>query len=499
MKRNKFSLSHYKLLTCNMGELIPLTWYEALPGDTIQHSTSLLLRVSPLLSPVMHPVRVRVHHWFVPLRLIWEDFEEFITGGEDGTSTPVHPYFSFGSCSEGSIHDYMGVPVAASYSPNLTFSALPVRAYTLIFNEHYRDQDLVDEETIDITSGQDTTTSPGILHVAWEKDYFTTSRPWETKGASVTIPLLGDAPVTGIGKYDQTFGTSSQAVYETDGSGTTTYADAASINDASANNAFYAEEDPDNSGYPNIRADLAAASGVDINDLRLALAIQRYQEARAQYGSRYVEYLRYLGVSPQDARLQNPEYLSGGRQTIQFSEVLSTDSGGSDPVGDMKGHGLSALRTPRFRRFFPEHGIVMTLLSVVPKSIYVNGLHRRFSRTVKEDYFQKELQFLGDQEVYNKEVYTEHTSPDDVFGYQKRYDEYRSIPSTISGEFLNSLDHWHYGRIFGADPSLNSTFVSCSPTKRVNASDSTDCLYVMANHSVQARRLLTKYGQAKTF
>lgn len=498
MKRNKFSLSHNNLLTCEMGKLYPITWYEALPGDTIQHAVSMLLRVSPLLAPVMHPVRVRIHNWFVPYRLIWEDWEDFITGGSDGTATPVHPYFSFGSCTEGSIHDYMGVPVASSYSPNLTFSALPVRAYTLIFNEHYRDQDLVDEETIDLTSGQDTTTSPGVLSVSWEKDYFTTSRPWETKGDSVTIPLLGDAPVTGIGAYDQTWTTGPASAYETDGSGTESYAKYKLIG-PTANHNIFMEEDPDNSGYPNVRADLAAASGVSINELRLALAIQRYQEARAQYGSRYVEYLRYLGVRSSDARLQNPEYLSGARQVIQFSEVLQHAEGGSDYVGTMRGHGIAAVRSPRYRRFFEEHGIVMSLLSVVPKTIYANGLHKSFSREVKEDYFQKELQFIGDQEVLNQEVYAEHTNRDEVFGYQRRYDEYRSLPSRIAGEFNSTLDHWHMARIFGSDPSLNSTFVNCAPTDRIYASTETDPLLIMANHSIQARRMITKYGQAKTF
>lgn len=496
MKRSKISLSHYKLLTCDMGELIPLTWFEVIPGDTIQHATSMLLRVSPLLAPVMHPVRIRIHHWFVPIRLLWEDFEDFITGGDDGLQTPTHPYRTSAGPAIGSIHDYMGVPTG-TYSPNMPYNVLPFRAYNLIYNENYRDPDLGTEADFNTASGVDTDTYQ-IRKVCWEKDYFTTSRPWEQKGTEVSIPLTGDAPITGIGKANQNYGSGPFNAYETDGSGTVAYADAISPSDANADTLFYVEEDPNNAGYPNMRADLASVTGVPISDLRLALALQRYQEARAIYGSKYTEYLRYLGVTPKDARLQKPEYLGGGRQVIQFSEVLQTAEG-TDPVADMKGHGIAALRSNRYRRFFDEHGIVLSLLSVVPKAIYANGLYKPFSRTIKEDYFQKELQFVGQQEIYNKEVYSEHTNPDDIFGYQNRYDEYRYIPSMIHGEFRDTLDHWHYARIFDSDVALNSSFVSATPTKRVNASTDTDCLYIMANHSIQARRPMVKFPTPKTF
>ena len=165
----------------------------------------------------------------------------------------------------------------------------------------------------------------------------------------------------------------------------------------------------------------------------------------------------------------------------------------------MKGHGLAAMRTNRFMRYFEEHGIVMTIMSVIPKSIYTQNVHRSWLRTTKEDYYQKELQFIGEQEVYNQEVYGAHSSPSDVFGYQARYDEYRSHPSTIAGEFRSTLNHWHYGRIHSSDVALNQSFVEANPTKRVNADQSSDCLYVMANHSVQARRMLTPKAYTKTF
>lgn len=494
MIRNKFSLSHYKLATFEMGKLIPLTWYEALPGDTIQQSTSMLLRVSPLLAPVMHPVRVRIHHWFCPLRIIWDDFEDFITGGPDGTDSTTPPYKDKASVAESDLFDYLGVP-PASYSPSLRISALPIRAYQSIFNNHYRDQDLVTEATLDTGNGSDTT-SGTLQKVAWEKDYFTTCRTDTQKGTEVIIPIGDTAPVLGIGTGNQTFPWSSKTAYESD-DGSAVYASAQSIDTSAgtgANHEVYIEEG--STGYPNIRADLSASTGVPINDLRLALALQRYMEARQRYGSRYVEYLRHLGVRSSDGRISEPEYLGGGRQVVQFSEVLSSDGANT---GDMKGHGIVAMRTNRYRRFFEEHGIVMTLASVVPKSIYTQGLHKKFHRDVKEDFFQRELQNLGEQAVLNKEVYTEHTTPDGTFGYQARYDEYRSHPSGVAGDFHSGLDHWHMARIFATDPSLNNTFVEATPTDRVYASTSEDPLYAMANHSIQARRQMSLIAKPKTF
>lgn len=477
MKRKKYSLSHYKLLTMDMGNLIPVSWYETLPGDTIQQSSSALIRVSPLLSPVMHPVMVRIHHFYVPYRLLWEDFEDFITGGPDGTSVPVRPYKN-ATVTEGSLHDYLGIPPGTT---GIQWSCLPHRAYQLIWNEFYRDQDLASEAGFDTSSGYDGTTSTSIQKVCWEKDYFTTSRPWTQKGDPVYIPLFDSSvPVSADGNQTWFNDGTNDRKLQFPASGITPEWSSATSADLDATLGKAA--DPNATG---LEVDLTAATGIPVDDLRLALGIQKYEEARAKYGSRYTEYLRYLGVRPSDGRLQRPEYLGGGRQTIQFSEVLSTD--GSN-TGEMYGHGISAMRTPRFRRFFDEHGLVMSLMSVIPKTIYTQGLHRKYLRTTKEDYFQKELINIGQQEVYNKEVYTLHSSPDDIFGYQQRYDEYRSHPSSISGEFHTTLDHWHYSRIFASDPSLNSTFVQATPTKRVNASSGTDCLYVMANHSIQARR-----------
>lgn len=491
MRRSKHSLSNYKLLTCDMGELVPIGLQEVLPGDTFQHSTSMLLRVSPLLAPVMHPVHARIHHWFVPHRLVWNDWENFITGGPDGMNASTFPTITIGGgtgAAVGSLADYLGVPTGVN---NIEVSALPFRAYSLIWNEWYRDQDLQTALTIDLTDGADTTTNTTLQNVAWEKDYFTSSRPWTQKGPAVTVPLGDSAPI--VRSTSSTNGV--KVVKASNGTAVTNSALTASGGDLFANsNSELAQFNPNGT----LLADLSTATSATINELRLAFALQRYEEARARYGSRYTEYLRYLGVRSSDARLQRPEYLGGGKQTIQFSEVLqtgvTTDGDDQEGVGNLKGHGIGALRSNRYRRFFEEHGYVISVLSVKPKTIYAQGLPRTWNRRTKEDFFQKELQHIGQQEILNKELYAGAASPNAIFGYQDRYDEYRRTESTIAGEFRTDLNFWHYARIFGSEPALNADFIKSVPTKRTNAVTSEDCLWVMANHSIQARRLVDSTG-----
>jgi hypothetical protein len=474
MKRSKHSLSHYKLLTCDMGQLVPVGCVEVLPGDTFQHSASTLLRVSPLVAPTMHPVTVRLHHFFVPNRIIWSGWEDFITGGPDGNDTSTVPTVSHTATPANEpLLDYLGVPPVASLSG---INALPVRAYNKIYNEYFRDEDLVTAVSED---------NMDLHRVSWEKDYFTGSRPWTQKGDAVTIPTSGLAPVTGLGISGSGFASTSVGVTESDGS-TPTYANAEPL----ATGNFYVEESATNN-QPNVFADIAQAA-MDVNDFRLGFALQRYKEARAKYGSRYVEYLRYCGINPSDARLQRPEYLGGGRQTIAFSEVLQTAEG-TDPVGDMKGHGIAALRSNRYRKFFEEHGWVLTLMSVRPKAMYVDALPRKFSRQDKEDFHQKELELIGQQAVLNKEIYAPNTTtPDDVFGYNDRYNEYRSEPSLVAGEFRTTLNHFHLARDLSSQPTLNQSFIDCNPSKRIHADTSSHQLWCMVNHSLQARRTLRR-------
>lgn len=480
MKRSKHSLSHYHLTTLNQGALVPVSMFEVLPGDTVQMSTSALVRASPLVAPVMHPVHARIHHWFVPYRILWDDFESFITGGPDGDDASAPPVKNpggangYGDVAVGDLANYLGIP-PGTYANSLQISALPFRAYNLIYNEWYRDQDLVSPIAISTASGVDTTTPVNLLNCAWEKDYFTSSRTTEQKGPSVSVAISPGTPGQGL------FRNATSGLIEGTAGAVTN--EAGGGLDVAGFDSFY---DPN------------GTLGIDINDLRESLAIQRYQEARLRFGSRYTEYLRYLGVKSSDARLQRPEYLGGGKQTIQFSEVLQTAEG-TDPVGMMRGHGIGAMRSNRWRRFFEEHGVVISLMSIKPRTIYMQSINRMWFRETKEDYWQRELEHIGQQPVYNREIYGEAVGPDQVFGYQDRYDEYRRQESRVSGEFASTLKYWHMARDFASQPTLNASFVTSNPTDRVYASTTSDQMYAMCMHSIQARRMVSRTGNSFIF
>lgn len=477
MKRYKHSLSHYRLLTCDLGQLIPCGLTEVLPGDTIQHSTSVLLRMSPLVAPVMHPVQVRVHHFFVPHRLNYSGWEDFITGGQTGTGSAV-PFPTNTAAvipAVGSLYDYLGIPTGNNL-PIGAFSMLPIRAYNEIFNEYYRDQDLLS------VVGQDSAT---LQRCAWEKDYFTTCRPWTQRGPAVSLPLGTVAPVTSTG-VSPTFrrtGTADPAVNLENK--TATARDAAWTSNIST-------AGPMQFLTTGLQTNLDQATAATVNQLRLALALQRYQEARAQYGARYTEYLRYLGVRSADQRLDRPEYLGGGKQTVSFSEVLRTgsDTAGS-PIGDLKGHGIAALRSNRYRYFVEEHGYIMTMLSLRPKSMYIQGIPRTYLKRTKEDFYQKELELIGQQSITNAELFMNGTATDaQIFGYQDRYNEYRHTESSVHGDFRSTLNFWHMARSFAALPVLNGSFIECDPGKRNFAVQTNNVAWVMVNHNIQARRLV---------
>ena len=485
-KRSKFDLSHYKQFTCNQGELVPIAVQEVLPGDSFQMSTSALVRLSPLVAPVMHPVHASIQHFFVPYRLVMDDFESFITGGETGADATTFPTINI-TPSAGSLADYMGLPLGTAIDVN----ALPFRAYALIYNEFYRDQDLQTALTIDTSDGADTTTSTTLKRANWVKDRFTSSRDSAQKGSEISLPLGTTAPVVSL-STSPVFSDGSTDLSPAVVSGSTQLN--VNTNATNSQNIFFkAGSDT----YSGLRTDLTSATAASINDLREAFALQSFAEHRMMFGGRYSEYLKFLGINYSDGRLDRPEYLGGGRETIQFSEVLQTGLDSTDAgLGTMGGHGIGAIKSNRFRKFFEEHGLIVSLMTVRPKPMYHQGVHKMWNKTTKEDFFQYELEGIGQEEILNKEVYVAHTSPTGTFGYQNRYDEYRYAVNTVAGDFRpgQALEEWTMCRDFSSDPALNDSFVTCTPTNRIYASTATDELLIMAYNNVKARRMMRKIG-----
>lgn len=480
MNRSRHNLSHYHLTTFDQGYLVPCAMVEVLMGDSFRHTTSALLRAATLVSPVMHPVDVRIHHWFVPFRTIWSGWDDFIRGATAG-NLPTVTYTDGSSPYE--LLDRMGVPKATN-----TLNALPVRAYNMIYNEYYRDQDLITAVSLDDLN---------LKRISWEKDYFTSSRPYPQYGeTAISIPFRqgAQAPVKGIGTADGTFGTANPTVRET-GGGTPTYAAGKMINPAGAPTQVMIKGTAASNGYPEIYADLANATGagIDINEYRLAMAMQRHLEVKNRFGNRIQDYLAYHGVRPRDGRGEVPEYLGGGKRVIAFSEVLATAEAGTQKVGDMAGHGIASIVTRPYNHFFAESGIMMSLMSVRPKTLYMNQLHKFWLRTNKDSFWQKEYELLGPQAVLKKEVYGAHANATDVFGYNGRHDEYRRHPSFVSGAFRNTTDDfWHMARKLTGSPTLNQSFVECNPTDRIYADNSEPELRAMVSHSIQAKRLVSR-------
>lgn len=500
MKRSKFNLSHTQLMTGQMGRLIPIGLLEVLPGDTIQHAAQALVRAAPLATPPLHPVRIDVRHFFVPNRLVWDNWENFITGGPDNDDASQFPTMVI-QPEVGSNFDYLGVSPKVGYA--VTASALPMRMMNLVWNEYYRDQDLQPERSILKTNGADAGTDRTPCYVNWEKDYFTTCRPFEQKGPDITLPLGTSATGTatilrgGLASGGTQFNlvrgeadTAGQASVDLQ-TGTISVGDPLRLTG-------------------DVDVDLTTATAATINELRLAMSLQRFAEARARYGSRYTEYLRYLGVNSSDARLQRPEYLGGGRSTLQFSEVMSTSlaQGPTEEEsllpGNFGGHGIGANRSNRYRRFIEEHGFILSFISVLPQTMYPDGLARHWNRRTKEDFFQKELQHIGQQQVLNKEVVAWHNVPDGVFGFQDRYDEYRRSESSVHARFRAGqyLSDWHFARALPGTVALNSDFVKAIPSvapfqlQEISPGVPADTLYIAVKHQIVARRLLASKGSS---
>lgn len=513
--RNKFDLTHKRKFSLNMGQLIPILVQEIVPGDKFRVKSEIMMRFAPMLAPIMHEVDITTHYFFVPNRIVYSQWEDFITGGQFGTATPVAPYMTIatadvaaGRYKNSSLADYMGLPSIATTTTvtnTLNYNALPFRAYQQIYDDYYRDQNVEGPLDISTASGQITGAELAKLHTmrtrAWEKDYFTSALPFAQRGSPVNIPVSGTGSVT----YMQT------SLVKTDSDTN------AAINTLIGVKAAVAGEMQVNKtsatvGGPGGRIENIASVGFNavnftVNDLRKSFALQTWLEKNALAGGRYTEQLLvHFNVRSSDARLQRPEYLGGGKAPAVISEVLSTYQDPADagsPQGNMAGHAISVGRTNGFQRTFEEHGFVIGIMSVLPHTAYQQGVPPMFRRLDKLQYLFPEFAQMGEQAIPLSELFYRAdavtTEKDEVFGYQSRYADYKYTPSTVHGEMRGSLNYWHMGRIFSTKPVLNTSFIQADPTLRIFAVDdpAQEHLYCQVLNRIDAIRPLPYFGVPK--
>lgn len=537
--KNVFDLSHDVKSSYNFDKIYPILCQPVYPGDTFNCRAEVFMRAMPLLAPVMHNVDMRLYFFYVPMRLVWnenrkKDWKIFITGGEDGMQEAILPYFTYDQLNRanragsfnGSLLDHLGFPTvpAQNWSPNNTSAkervcSLPLRAYQLVWNEYFRNQNVQNEIEFSFDEGQESNSNLAKLtawrYKCWEKDYFTSCLPFAQRGQAVRLPIEFQSDAS----YNAPVNVNAAVM-----AGQTSPAGGLKVsNDSQVGSLNVLAVDSNQSlngtvtlqGSATIDAAQLSFTGLSIgtiSDFRYCLRLQQWLENNARCGSRYIEQLlSHFGVVSSDARLQRPELLGGGKIPLLFTDVEQNSFGRStddpdDVLGNLGGKGTLYGKTSGFKKYFEEHGILLGVLTIIPRTSYQNMLPRVWTAFDKTDWYFPEFANLGEQAVLNKEVYFDPTNnsaieqtPNEVFGYQGRFTELRYIPSSVHGEMKGTLQSWHLGRSFSAQPSLNSDFVTAKTRANIFAVEDVaagdyDPFVCQIHLDIKAVRPLPKYA-----
>lgn len=475
--RSVFDLSYSKIMTMDMGQLVPVMHDEVYPGDEFDIGTDMVVRMQPLVSPVMHEIYATVHYFFVQTRRMWDKWENFITGGEDGKFDEVAnppPRWNPTSTVVGSLWDMFGFPVGVTPTGALPIQ-FPLNAYNDIWNNYYRDQNTQAE----VALNQDT-----VLKRTWAKDYFGAALPFQQRGIAPALPISGITSAD----FSGAMGTSSNPVILNVNSVTDLIG---TVDNASVLAALNKNE-----------VDLSTASTFNVADLRLAFQVQKWMERNARAGARYTESLKaHFGVSNGDERLQRPEYIGGVKFPVIVSEVLQTsETTATSPQGNMSGRGLTAGQGNAGKYKATEHGWIMGIMSIMPVPMYSQGIDRQYLRRSRYDYYFPEFANLSEQAIERAEIYATAVEADNrtEFGFIGRFDEMRVKRNLVTGLLRTDLNHWHLGRVFSSAPLLNSAFQTMDSTtggasntyKRIFAVPSEPGFIVHVSNRIKAIRPL---------